>query len=181
MKAYCDGFAKVKGTVPAIAAYVKSHPLRGVVAKDPSTLVFKLVSPAPDFLNILAMGFCSARPIEYMKYVPDGAQMRQHMLSDGPYAITKYVPTKSMTLERNPAWNASSDPLRHAYVDSIEITEGLSSDERAAAARGGHRRHGVGHPAADPGSAAPDLGRRQAADPRPLRAPTPSPPATTSR
>ena len=74
------------------------------------------------------MGFCSARPIEYMNYVPDGAQMRQHMLSDGPYAITKYVPTKSMTLERNPAWNASSDPLRHAYVDSIEITEGLSSE-----------------------------------------------------
>ena len=127
MKAYCDGFAKVKGTVPAIAAYVKAHPLAGVVAKDPQTLVFKLLSPAPDFLNILAMGFCSARPVEYMKYVPDSAQMRQHMLSDGPYAITKYVPTKSMTLDRNPAWNASSDPLRKAYVDHIEITEGLSS------------------------------------------------------
>ena len=127
MKAYCDGFAKVKGTVPAIAAYVKAHPLAGVVAKDPQTLVFKLLSPAPDFLNILAMGFCSARPVEYMKYVPDSAQMRQHMLSDGPYAITKYVPTKSMTLDRNPAWNASSDPLRKAWVDHIEITEGLSS------------------------------------------------------
>ncbi|MDP9256972.1 MAG: ABC transporter substrate-binding protein [Actinomycetota bacterium] len=127
MKAYCDGFAKVKGTVPAIAAYVKAHPLAGVVAKDPQTLVFKLLSPAPDFLNILAMGFCSARPVEYMKYVPDSAPMRQHMLSDGPYAITKYVPTKSMTLDRNPAWSASSDPLRKAYVDHIEITEGLSS------------------------------------------------------
>jgi len=127
MKAYCDGFAKVKGTVPAIAAYVKAHPLAGVVAKDPQTLVFKLLSPAPDFLNILAMGFCSARPVEYMKYVPDSAQMRQHMLSDGPYAITKYVPTKSMTLDRNPAWSSTSDPLRKAYVDHIEITEGLSS------------------------------------------------------
>ena len=127
MKAYCDGFAKVKGTVPAIAAYVKAHPLAGVVAQDPQTLVFKLLSPAPDFLNILAMGFCSARPVEYMKYVPDSAPMRQHMLSDGPYAITKYVPTKSMTLDRNPAWKQSSDPLRQAYVDHIEITEGLSS------------------------------------------------------
>jgi peptide/nickel transport system substrate-binding protein len=127
MKAYCDGFAKVKATAPAIAAYVKAHPLAGVAASDPSTLVFKLLSPAPDFLNILAMGFCSARPAEYMKYVPDSAPMRQHMLSDGPYAITKYVPTKSMTLARNPAWKQSSDPLRHAYVDSVEITEGLSS------------------------------------------------------
>ena len=103
MKGYCDGFAKVKGTPAAIAAYVKAHPLPGVVAKDPQTLVFKLLSPAPDFLNILAMGFCSARPIEYMKYVPDGAPMRQHMLSDGPYAITKYVADASrFTLEAQP-------------------------------------------------------------------------------
>jgi ABC-type transport system substrate-binding protein len=128
MKAYCDGFAKVKATIPAIAAYVAGHKLAGVIASDPSTLVIKLVSPAPDFLNILAMGFCSARPVEYMKYLPDSADMRQHMLSDGPYAITKYVPTKSFTLSRNPAWKASSDPLRKAYVDSIEITEGLSSE-----------------------------------------------------
>jgi ABC-type transport system substrate-binding protein len=128
MKAYCDGFAKVKATIPAIAAYVAGHKLAGVVASDPNTLVIKLLSPAPDFLNILAMGFCSARPVEYMKYLPDSADMRQHTLSDGPYAITKYVPTKSFTLSRNPAWKASTDPLRKAYVDSIEITEGLSSE-----------------------------------------------------
>ena len=124
----------------AIAAYVKAHPLAGVVAKDPQTLVFKLLSPAPDFLNILAMGFCSARPVEYMKYVPDGAPMRQHMLSDGPYAITKYVPSKSMTLDRNPAWKQSSDPLRHAYVDQHrdhrgpELRRASSSRSRPAPA-----------------------------------------------
>ena len=151
MKAYCDGFAKVKATVPAIAAYVKTHPLAGVVAKDPQTLVFKLISPAPDFLNILAMGFCSARPVEYMKYVPDGAPMRQHMLSDGPYAITKYVPGKSMTLDRNPAWQQSSDPLRHAYVDHVEITEGLSSTsvQQQLEAGTGHMEWDIQPPAQD--------------------------------
>jgi ABC-type transport system substrate-binding protein len=128
MKAYCDGFAKVKPTVPAIAAYEGGHPLAGVVAVSPTKLVFHLLSPAPDFLNILAMGFCSARPVEYMKYVPDSAPMRQHTLSDGPYAITSYVPTKSFTLARNPAWKAANDPLRHAYVDAITVTEGLSSE-----------------------------------------------------
>ena len=51
-----------------------------------------------------------------------------------------------------PPGTRSTDPLRKAYVDSITITEGLTRRERAAAARGGHRRHGVGHPAADPGS-----------------------------
>ncbi len=128
MKAYCDGFAKVKATAAAIAAYVSSHPLPGVVAKGPLTLVFHLVNPAPDFPNILAMSFSSARPVEYMKYVPDGADFRQHTLSDGPYEITKYVPGKEFQLARNPAWDPKTDPLRHAYVDAISVTEGLTQD-----------------------------------------------------
>jgi peptide/nickel transport system substrate-binding protein len=90
--------------------------------------VFHLTSPAPDFGNILAMGFSSARPVEYMKYVPDSAPFRQHTLSDGPYQITKYVPGKEFTLARNPAWDPKTDPLRHAYVDGMQVTEGLTQD-----------------------------------------------------
>jgi peptide/nickel transport system substrate-binding protein len=128
MKAYCDGFAKVKKpTVDAIAAYVSGHKLAGVVATDPSTLTFKLLQPAGDFLNILTMGFASARPVEYDKYLPDSAELRQHTIADGPYKITSYTATKGFTLARNPAWTQASDPLRHAYVDKITITEGLSS------------------------------------------------------
>ena len=106
---------------------MNGHELAGVVARDPLTLVFTLTKPAPDFLNILAMGFSSARPAEYAKYVPDSAQMRQHTISDGPYRITSYVPTRSFTFERNPAWRQSSDPVRHAYVDGMRVTEGLSA------------------------------------------------------
>ena len=128
MKAYCDGFAKVKKpTVDGIAAYVSGHKLAGVVATDPSTLTFKLLQPAGDFLNILTMGFASARPVEYDKYLPDSAELRQHTIADGPYKITSYTATKGFTLARNPAWTQASDPLRHAYVDKITITEGLSS------------------------------------------------------
>jgi peptide/nickel transport system substrate-binding protein len=128
MKSYCDGFAKVKGTAAAIEAYVNGHPLAGVAARGPLTIVFKLVKPAPDFLNILALSFSSARPVEYMKYVPDSAQMRQHTLSDGPYEITSYSPGKAFELDRNPVWNPKTDPLRRAYVDRITVTEGLTSD-----------------------------------------------------
>jgi ABC-type transport system substrate-binding protein len=128
MKAYCDGFAKVKQpTVANISAYVAAHKLAGVTATGPLALTFHLLQPAADFLNILTMGFASARPVEYDKYVPDGAELRQHTIADGPYKITSYTATKGFKLERNPAWKQSSDPLRHAYVDSIEITEGLSS------------------------------------------------------
>ncbi|HUC26193.1 MAG TPA: ABC transporter substrate-binding protein [Streptosporangiaceae bacterium] len=128
MASYCDGFAKVAPTVTGIDSYVNSHNLPGVVATSDLTLTFHLLSPTPDFLYILTMGFCSARPIEYMKYVPDSAAFRQHTLSDGPYEITSYTADKSITLARNPAWKASTDPIRHAYVNKIVITEGLTAD-----------------------------------------------------
>jgi peptide/nickel transport system substrate-binding protein len=128
MDAYCKGFAKVKGTAAAINAYVNGHKLAGVVAKNDLTLVFHLTSPAPDFNNILAMGFSSARPVEYMQYVPDSAPFRQHTISDGPYSITKYVPGKEFELDRNPAWDPKTDSLRHAYVDHMKVTEGLTQD-----------------------------------------------------
>lgn len=128
MDAYCKGFAKVKGTAAAITAYVNGHKLAGVVAKNDLTLVIRLTSPAPDFNNILAMGFSSARPSEYMKYVPDSAQFRQHTISDGPYKIVRYVPGKEFQLDRNPAWDPKTDSLRHAYVDHMKVTEGLTQD-----------------------------------------------------
>jgi ABC-type transport system substrate-binding protein len=128
MKTYCAGLAKVKATVSAINGYVNGHAVAGVAAPNATTLVFHLVQPAPDFANILAMPFSSARPVEYEKYVPDSAQWRQHTISDGPYQITKYVPGKEFNLDRNPAWSQASDPLRHDYLDHMTVTEGLTQD-----------------------------------------------------
>jgi peptide/nickel transport system substrate-binding protein len=128
MQAYCNGFAKVKATVSAIDAYETSGSLPGVFASAPLTIVFHLIEPSTDFLNILALPFCSARPIEYMNYIPDSAQFRQHTLSDGPYEITQYTADKGFTLVRNPAWEQSTDTLRHAYVNKIVITEGLTAE-----------------------------------------------------
>lgn len=127
MNAYCNGFAKVSPSASAIDAYVAGHDLPGVVASGPLTLTFHLMSPASDFLNILALPFCSARPVEYQQYVPDSATFRQHTLSDGPYEITGYTASKSITLARNPAWNAATDPVRKAYVNAVNITEGLAA------------------------------------------------------
>jgi ABC-type transport system substrate-binding protein len=128
MASYCTAFAKAPGTISGISSFVNSHNLPGVVATAPLTLTFHLLSPTPDFLYILTMGFCSARPVEYMKYLPDSAQFRQNTLSDGPYKIVSYVPDKSFTLVRNPDWSAATDPNRHAYVNKIQITEGLTQD-----------------------------------------------------
>jgi ABC-type transport system substrate-binding protein len=67
--------------------------------------------------------------VEYLKYVPDGATLRQHTLSDGPYAITSYQAGRSIVLDRNPAWTQASDPLRHQHVATIDITQGQGSDQ----------------------------------------------------
>jgi peptide/nickel transport system substrate-binding protein len=128
MASYCSNFAKVKDTISAIDTYETGTPLSGVSAPNPSTLVFHLMEPSTDFLNILALGFDSARPVEYMKYLPDSAQFRQHTLSDGPYQITSYSAGKGYTLDRNPVWEQSTDTLRHAYVDKMVITEGLTAE-----------------------------------------------------
>lgn len=128
MAAYCAGFAKVKPTIAAVDHYAATAPLPGASAAGPLTLVVKLVAPAPDFLNILAMGFSSARPAEYLKYLPDSPQLRANTISDGPYQITSYSTSKSFTLARNPAWNSATDPWRKAYVNKITVTEGLTAD-----------------------------------------------------
>ncbi|MGH2631223.1 MAG: ABC transporter substrate-binding protein, partial [Actinomycetota bacterium] len=44
--------------------------------------------------------------------------------ADDQEAITGYVPGRSLVLVRNPSWDASTDPLRAAYADGIEIVFG---------------------------------------------------------
>jgi ABC-type transport system substrate-binding protein len=128
--AFCDGFAKVDASSPAaMATYMNSHAVSGIKAPDASTVVITLTRPASDFLNIMAMPFASAAPVEYLTYVPDSAAFRQHTVSDGPYAITTYQAGSKILLDRNPAWSQSADPLRHQHVSSISITEGQGSDQ----------------------------------------------------
>lgn len=125
---YCKAFADVAPTVPAMKAYMQSHEISGVKATDDSTVVFTLTQPAGDFLAIVALGsFVAPQPAEYNDYLPDSPEMRQHTVSDGPYMIAKYVQGQAFTLQRNPAWDAKTDPLRKAYVDQVEIQAGQES------------------------------------------------------
>jgi peptide/nickel transport system substrate-binding protein len=122
MTAFCTGFAKVSPTVPAIKKYIDTHQISGVTASG-QTLTFNLVHPASFFPDMLTMDAFSPAPIESLNYVPGSAASGQHMIADGPYQIKTYVPTKSITFVRNPAWQASTDPIRHAYVNQINVTE----------------------------------------------------------
>ena len=92
---------------------------------------FNLTAPAPDFLDILSLAFASPVPQEELAYAPGSAALGQHFVSDGPYTISKYVPTRSIDLVRDPAWKASTDHVRKAYVDQIQITEGVATNTAA--------------------------------------------------
>ena len=133
MAAYCAEYAKLPSTASAsqLAGFQNSHDISGVSAPDASTLVIKLSQPASDFLNIMAMTFVSAAPVEWDSYIPDSATFRQHVFSDGPYAISNYVAGKSITLTRNPEWKQSADPVRHQYVQSMVVTEGTNDPGQA--------------------------------------------------
>jgi len=138
MSSYCDQYAaafkhNASPTAAQMAAFQNSHSISGIKTPNSTTIQFNLVQPANDFLNILAMPFASARPAKYDKYLPDSAPFRQHVLSDGPYAITQYTANKKIMLSRNPAWKQSTDPLRHQYVNQMVVTEGTASNQTALA------------------------------------------------
>jgi peptide/nickel transport system substrate-binding protein len=116
-------------TAANITGFQNSHTISGLKAVNSSTLQITLSAPASDFLYMMAMPFTSARPVEYDSYVPNSLQLDTHTISDGPYQISSYVPGKSITLVRNPAWKQSTDPIRHDYVSSIVDTLGVTSAE----------------------------------------------------
>ena len=133
MTAYCDNYANAfkttSATAAAEAAYQNNHPISGISTPNSMTIKFTLTQPANDFLNILAMTFASARPAEYDSYLPGSPVAAQHTLSDGPYRITLYKPLKEIVMSKNPAWQQSSDPLRHQYVNQIVVHEGVSNSQ----------------------------------------------------
>jgi peptide/nickel transport system substrate-binding protein len=135
--AFCSGFANVKSTdAAAEKAYIDNNSISGVTVdpKNPQTVVFTLTKPAYYFPGTLNLSWANPIPEEYLNYLPDTPAQAAHTYSDGPYEVQPcnssnavptcgYSPGKSIVFVRNPAWKASSDPLRKAYVNQINISE----------------------------------------------------------
>ncbi|WP_062349040.1 ABC transporter substrate-binding protein [Herbidospora yilanensis] len=126
---FFTAFQKQPKTAAGMAKFMNSTRIKGVQAVNPTTLKIQLTAPASDFLNIMALGFASAAPVEYEKYVPDGPDFRQNTISAGPYQITTYFAGRQIMLEHNPVWKQSSDPVRHRWVDRILVTLGQDSPD----------------------------------------------------
>jgi peptide/nickel transport system substrate-binding protein len=126
---FCSGFAKVAQEPAAIAEYMNTKDVSGLqVGSDDRTVVMTLTRPAAYLAGMMTLTAFSPRPKEYDAYLPGSADLAQNTISDGPYAIASYEPTKRIEFERNPAWKAEADPIRKAYVDRIVIDETVSQE-----------------------------------------------------
>jgi peptide/nickel transport system substrate-binding protein len=138
MRAYCAAeakhFANINSpTARQIAEFQNSHAISGITTPNSRTIRIHLFGPTPDFIDIMALPFVSARPVEYDKFLPNSFALDRHTISDGPYQITSYRPGLSIVMQRNPAWRQSSDPIRHQYVRTITVTIGITSSATQAA------------------------------------------------
>ncbi len=132
MQTYCDGFAKVNAKSASAIARVPEHARhRRRVQVDPSnpqTVVFTLTSPASYFVNMISLTAFSPAPKEYDNYIPASAQLAQHTISDGPYRVGKYTADQGDRLRPQPGWGASTDTVRKAYVDAMDVNETGNQD-----------------------------------------------------
>lgn len=123
LSTFCQGYPKAAATDAAkMKQYIESHNISGVSASG-NTLTFKLTQPAPWLIGAMTLPPFSAVPIEAEAGLPGSPAVYSHMYSDGPYTISAYSPNKYLKFVRNPEWQASTDPLRKAYVDAINIDE----------------------------------------------------------
>jgi peptide/nickel transport system substrate-binding protein len=123
---FCAGFAKVSPTsVSAIKNYIDANNISGVTASG-QTLTFQLTQPVSYFADMLTLPAFNPAPPVSLNYLPGSLASETHQQADGPYEIQSYVPTKSIVLVRNPAWNAATDPIRKAYVNEIKVNETLN-------------------------------------------------------
>src|SRR4029434_5373479 len=81
-----------------------------------------------DLLSILSLGFFAPVPKEVASKYPVGSAYSKHVVGLGPYQLESYQPGKSITFVRNPNWNPKTDPLRKAWVDRIQVTEGATAE-----------------------------------------------------
>lgn len=125
MAEFCDSYAAAisgaASTAAEFAAYQNSHDIPGLLVLDEQTLVFEVVRPALDFINILALPCASPAPIEYDAHLPNSPEWHRAIRSTGPYRLGQLEPGRQLRLDRNPVWRQDSDPIRRQHLDAVEV------------------------------------------------------------
>ena len=99
--------------------------LKSVDTPDDKTIVFHLKQPFADLPYLLAMG--GAAPVPQAK--DTGDKYNAHPVASGPYMFKSIEPGKKVVLVRNPNWDSSTDTVRKALPDEVDLTLGMDPNE----------------------------------------------------
>lgn len=114
MQQYLKGGDKYKGPFTDKSAF------QGASAPNDKTVVFHLKQKWPTLPYYAS--FSQVSPIPEAKDTK--TNYGNNPIAEGPYMFDKYVKGQSLTLKKNPNWNANSDPARRQYVDSYSFQFG---------------------------------------------------------
>ncbi|MFD3453524.1 ABC transporter substrate-binding protein [Streptomyces sp. NPDC058691] len=92
--------------------------LKSVDTPDDRTIVFHLDAPFADFPYVLALPMASPVP----KGKDTKTSYEKQPVASGPYRIASYDAAKELRLVRNDRWDASTDSIRTALPDTVELT-----------------------------------------------------------
>lgn len=96
-----NGQAIIKGQLPPSSL--------GVVAKDPYTVVVRLVQADPNFLNYLTMGTLGVVCSSVIDRYKGRWTEREHIVTSGAYVMSERVANRYTLLKKNPHFYASGD------------------------------------------------------------------------
>jgi peptide/nickel transport system substrate-binding protein len=99
--------------------------LKSIETPDDQTIIFHLNTPFQEFDYLVAMS--QTMPVPKAK--DTGTKYETSIVSSGAYKVDNYTRGKSMTMSRNPHWNQSTDPIRKALPDKIEIQLKQNADD----------------------------------------------------
>jgi peptide/nickel transport system substrate-binding protein len=99
--------------------------LKSIETPDDSTIVFHLKQPFADFDYLVS--FSQTMPVPKAK--DTGLSYEKQIVSSGPYKVDSFVRGKSMALSRNPNWDQSTDSVRKALPDRVEVQFKQNADD----------------------------------------------------
>lgn len=95
------------------------------IAVSGNTITFHLKKAFADFNYLL--GLPTSAPVPKAK--DTGANYTKAPAASGPFQISSYTPTKSVTFTRNKYWKQSTDSIRKPKVNEITLTINSNSDD----------------------------------------------------
>jgi len=127
---YATYYDNLVGAAKCKKAATYGCQISGITTPDSNTIVFNLTKPTGDWDLRMTMPATTPVPQSVAsKYdKTKDSDYDSHVVSNGPYYVSKYTPGETIIMKRNTTWTASSDPIRKAYADEIDWKEGFDNN-----------------------------------------------------